>query len=199
VATSYLSGAVACVFLTSVAPAAAAPIPAAITGCVGSTCTIEPTGGPVAVDPTGFTLDIDWAPDCLELVANSDGEWWMRLNFEFTGEHDGTENFGTVTLYDKHGLPIPALNVQFDDTNVVGNVIPAVYQIFGPEDTPFIIQGLSLTNSDGSGVDTMNWVSARFFDSAPAECPQCPVPEPSVMLLVGAGLAGTLIRRRRQA
>ena len=175
--------------------ASAAPILAGISGCVGSTCTVEPNGGPAPLDPAGFTMDVDFGPDCLELLPEAEGEWRVVLRYEFTGIHGGTESFGTLTLLDKNHAPIAPLNEQFDDTNVVGNVIPAVYEVFGPPDTAFKVYGFGLTLSDGSGVDTLKWVSATFSPAAVGQdC--CRVPEPSLVLLLG--LAGGCMGLRRR-
>jgi hypothetical protein len=172
-------------------PAAwAIPVTAEVTGCVLTSCTVEPVGGPVDVDPLGFTLEVEWFPDYLELLANSEGEWLMKLVFEFTGVHDGTENMGVVTLLDAVGNPIGALNEQFDDLNPLTQ---ANYEIFGPADTAFPIHGFTLGLSDGSDVTTMRWVSARFSPAAIVA-----VPEPASLLLLGAGIGVALARRARR-
>lgn len=58
--------------------AQAAPIMADVTDCVSSAirlsnnCTVEPEGGPVALNPLGFTLDVDWMRQRVELLGGSD-------------------------------------------------------------------------------------------------------------------------------
>src|SRR5687768_15845909 len=39
----------------------AAPILADVIGCGGLTCIVEPVDGPVDLDPTSFTLDVEWS------------------------------------------------------------------------------------------------------------------------------------------
>ena len=54
----------------------AAPIVSEVVSCSGGalgTCTIEPTGGPVAVDPTGFTLEVMWGPDYIFVTEDPGG------------------------------------------------------------------------------------------------------------------------------
>lgn len=167
--------------------AAAAPIPSHVVGCIGETCIAAPDGGPVAVDPTGFTLEALW-PDYIELLENpGGGHWLMKVLFQYTGTHDGTESMGQIQLLDKLGAPIAALNVQFDDLNPLEQ---ANYEIFGPLNQPFKIYGFQLALSDGSGVDTLDWVAVSF---SPAR-----IPEPSMLLLAAAGLGVGLLRHRRR-
>ena len=174
--------------------ASAAPIIATVVGCTGGafgTCTVEPVGGPVDVDPLGFTLDVGWGPDYIHFNEDPGGgtqSGLMRLFFDFTGTHDGTEDLGDITLLDAFGNPIPGLSVGFDDLNPVAGVVRANYEIFGPS---AFVHGFLLSPSEGSGVDTMRWTRAEIW---PAELVQ--VPEPSVLCLLGAGL-GLAIRRRR--
>ena len=49
-------------------PAVAAPIAAHVVGCVGDSCTAAPDGGPVSIDPDGFTLDVFWGPGFIALT-----------------------------------------------------------------------------------------------------------------------------------
>ncbi len=172
-------------------PATAAPIASHVIGCVGTVCSAEPDGGPVAVDPLGFTLDAFWGADFIELDEDpGGGHWNMRVLFQFTGVHGGLEHFGVISLLDAGGAAIGALNVQFDDLNPLQQ---ANYEIFGPLDQPFRVYGFQLALSDGSGVDTMDWVRVTF---SPASVPS--VPEPATACLVVLGAVAALRRRRRQ-
>jgi hypothetical protein len=169
-------------------PVEAAPIDSHVVGCLAGACTAAPDGGPVAVDPLGFTLDAFWGPEVIVLDENpAGGHWNMRVLYQFTGTHTGLEHMGAITLLDAAGLPIGALNVQFDDLNPLQQ---ANYEIFGPLDQPFSVYGFQLAPSDGSGVDTMDWVSVTFF---PATAPA--VPEPALALLVGLGALLVVARR----
>ena len=111
----------------------------------------------------------------------------MKLFFDFTGTHEGTEHLGDITFLDSVGNPILSPSVGFDDLNPVAGVVTANYEIFGPA---AFIHGFMLSLSEGSGVDTMRWTGATIY---PASLVQ--VPEPSVLLLLGAGIA-LAIRRR---
>jgi hypothetical protein len=190
--------AIAALFLMS-STAQAAVISSSVS-CVLQMCTVEPLGGPVPVDPTGFTLETDWQPQHVELLGVVEtGDWWaLTLVFDFTGLHDGTEHWGPITLLDQHGVAVPSLNTQFDDTNIVGNSVIVNYQIFnqGADFQNFFLYGLHLALSDGSGVDTMEWVLARF---SPAATGITQIPEPSMLLLMGGALAVCLRRVPRGA
>ena len=129
---SRIAGAVAALSIMCVLPATALPIDAHVVGCVGDFCTAAPDGGPVAVDPLGFTLDAFWGPDIITLLEDpGGGNWNMQVLFQFTGTHTGLEHMGAITLLDAVGAPIAALNVQFDDLNPLQR---ANYEIFGPLD-----------------------------------------------------------------
>jgi hypothetical protein len=176
---------------TSASSATAAPIDAHVVGCAGDSCTAAPDGGPVPVDPLGFTLDVFWGPDVIELAEDpGGGHWNMQVLFQFTGEHNGLEHFGAISLLDAAGVPIAALNVQFDDLNPLQR---ANYEIFGPLDQPFPVSGFQLAASDGSGVDTMDWVSVSFFPATATR-----VPEPSVVILVALGAVALVTRQIRR-
>ena len=177
------------VFFCGSALAIGAPINAEVISCVADTCTIEPVDGPVNVDPLGFTMDVVWGPNYLLLNEDPGGHGFMRLFFNFTGVHEGTEHLGNIVLRDAAGLPIPGLDVEFDDLNPVAGVVTANYEIFGPSS---FLHGFSLSLSEGSGVDTMEWTGATIF---PAELVRVRVPEPSVLCLFAAGL-GIVMRRR---
>jgi hypothetical protein len=174
--------------------AVAAPIFAEVVACGGgafSTCAVEPVGGPVDVDPLGFTLDVRWGPDYIRFIDTSGGgtqSGHMRLYFDFTGTHEGTEHLGDITLLNAAGNPIPGLNVGFDDLNPVAGVVTANYELFG---NSAFVHGFLLSLSEGSGVDTMRWTRAEI---SVAQLVQ--VPEPSILCLLGAGV-GLAIRRRR--
>jgi hypothetical protein len=187
--TRIITAAAAIVAAATAAPlATAAPIESHVVGCVAGACTAAPDGGPVVVDPLGFTLEAFWGPEVIVLDENPPGGHWnMRVLYQFSGAHNGLEHMGAITLLDAGGLPIAALNVQFDDLNPLQQ---ANYEIFGPLDQPFSIYGFQLADSDGSGVDTMDWVSVTFF---PATAPA--VPEPALALLVGLGAVAFLARR----
>jgi len=170
-------------------PAAAAPITSHVVGCVAGGCTAAPDGGPVAVDPLGFTLEAFWGPEVIVLDEDpGGGHWNMRVLFQFTGTHTGLEHMGAISLLDAGGLPIASLDVEFDDLNPLQQ---ANYEIFGPLDQPFSIYGFQLEQSDGSGVDTMDWVSVSF---TPASVP-ADVPEPALLALMGMGAAALSARR----
>ena len=173
----------------------AAPILAEVVGCTGGalgTCTVEPVGGPVDVDPLGFTLEVIWGPDYIFFTEDPGGgtqDGLMNLFFDFTGTHEGTEHLGIdIAFLDAAGNPIPGLVAGFDDLNAVGGVVTAHYYIFGPSTA---IHGFFLELSEGSGVTTMAWTRATIWPAALVE-----VPEPSILYLLGAGL-GVAIRRRR--
>lgn len=172
-------------------PATALPIDAHVVGCLGDICTAAPEDGPVPVDPLGFTLDVFWGPDVIALAEDpGGGHWNMQVLFQFTGEHTGLEHFGSISLLDDAGMPIAALNVQFDDLNPLQR---ANYEIFGALDQPFPVYGFQLGSSDGSGVDTMDWVSVSFFPATAGT-----VPEPSVVVLVALAAAAIVTRQIRR-
>lgn len=173
--------------------AGAVPVFADVVSCSGGllgTCTVEPVGGPVDVDPLGFTLEVDFSAVLLFTPDPGGGsqQGSMRLFFDFTGTHDGTEGLGNITFLDVLGNPILDPNVGFDDLNPVAGVVTVNYEIFG--DSAFI-GGFTLSLSDGSGVDSMQWTRATIFPTS-----LVPVPEPSVLWLLGAGLALALRRAR---
>ena len=185
---SRMAAALAAAWMLFVLPAAAAPIDAHVVGCAGDICTAAPDGGAVAVDPLGFTLDVFWGADVITLLQDpGGGHWNMRVLFQFTGTHDGTETMGAVTLLDALGSPIGALNVQFDDLNPLQR---ANYEIFGPLDQPFPVYGFQMAFSDGSGVDTMDWVNVSFL---PAEAQIAP--EPSVLALIALAVVAVVARQ----
>jgi hypothetical protein len=183
----------AALLLSSANLAVADPVLADVVDCSGDllgTCTIEPVGGPVDVDPLGFTLEVTFSPVLL-FTPDPDGgtqDGFMRLFFNFTGTHAGTEHLGDITFLDGLGNPILDPNVGFDDLNPVAGVVTVNYEIFG---NSALISGFLLSLSDGSGVDTMQWTRATIFPTSLVE-----VPEPSVLWLLGAGL-GLAFRRRR--
>src|SRR5687768_10874465 len=115
---SRIAGACVAAWFSCALPAAAAPIDAHVAGCVGDFCTAAPDGGPVSLDPLGFTLDVFWGPDFITLTEDpGGGHWNMQVLFQYTGTHSGLEHMGVATLLDAGGAPIGALNVQFDDLN----------------------------------------------------------------------------------
>ena len=189
----WLSTAAVGILLSTGAVAHAAVIPATVACALGA-CTVTPNAAPIAVDPNGFTLDLDWAPQDIVLSGLEQNDWWaLVLHFDFTGTHDGTDNFGVITLVDEFGVAVANLNEQFDDVHVAGNSFTANYQIFndGADFDEFFVRGLQLAFSDGSGVDTLDFTKAVF---SPASVR---VPEPVSILLLGAGLAAVGRRRFR--
>jgi hypothetical protein len=188
---SRIAAAFAAAWMICALPAAAATIDAHVVGCVGDFCTAAPDGGPVSVDPTGFTLDVFWGPDFITLTEDPPGgHWIMQLLFQFTGTHGGGEPMGVVTLLDAVGAPIAALNEQFDDLNPLAR---ANYEIFGPLDQPFDVYGFQLALSDGDGVDTMDWVSVSFTPATATT-----VPEPEVLALIAIGAVALITRQVRR-
>ena len=178
----------------------AAPIAADVVSCTGGalgTCTVEPIGGPVDVDPTGFTMEVIWGPDYLFFTEDPFGgtqSGLLRLFFNYTGLHDGTEGFAIdLAFLDADGNPIPGPGPTggFDDLNPVAGVVTVNYDLFGGS-AP--IYGFSIGASDGSGVTTMAWTGATIF---PTEL--VPVPEPSILFLLGAGVGLTIRRHRARA
>jgi len=188
---SRIAGAFAAAWIMGALPATAAPIDAHVVGCIGDFCTAAPDGGPVSVDPDGFTLDVFWGPDVITLTEDpGGGHWNMQVLFQFTGTHSGLEHMGAVTLLDAVGAPIAALNVQFDDLNPLER---ANYEIFGPLDQPFPVHGFQLALSDAPGVDTMDWVSVSFFPATATTAP-----EPEVIALVSVAVVAVLVRQIRK-
>ena len=184
------------ILLSSATTAVAVPVLAEVVGCTGGplgTCTVEPIGGPVDVDPLGFTLEVTWGPEHILFTPDPGGgtqSGLMKLFFNFTGTHEGTEHLGDITFLDAGGNPILDPNVGFDDLNPVAGVVTANYEIFGAST---FIHGFTLSLSEGSGVDSMQWTGGTIF---PASLVQ--VPEPSILLLLGAGF-GLAVRRRSRA
>lgn len=196
--TTLLAGAL----LMMSSSASAAVISSGIT-CVLQTCTVEPDGGPVAVDPGGFTLEVAWSSQMLELLGVIDsGDWWaLNLEFDFTGAHGGVDNWGVITLLDQMGNAIgfgDGLNPQFDDSNPVGNTLMVNYEIHnsGLANQNHFIYGFRLALSDSPGLVTMDWVSARF---SPAAVHIAPVAERATLLLLGVGLGAAGLRRYRRS
>jgi hypothetical protein len=184
-----VAAAVLALLLPGASTTTAAPIFADVIGCGGLTCIVEPVGGPVDLDPTSFTLDVEWSQMLHYLDLDDRGV--MRLIFEYTGEHEGTEHFSNITLLDHSGSAIPSLTVAFDDANPLAGILTATFDIIGPE---ALLGGFRLGPSDGSGVDTLRWTRATIF---PTELAQ--VPEPSALLLLAAGLGMAAMRCRRKA
>jgi hypothetical protein len=188
-----VAGLALALLLGSANVAGAVPVLAEVIGCTGGllgTCTVEPIGGPVDVDPLGFTLEVMWGPDYLLFTPEPGGgsqQGLMKLFFTYTGNHDGTEHLGNITFLDAGGNPILDPSVGFDDLNPVAGVVTANYEIFGGS---AFIHGFTLSLGDGSGVDSMKWTGATIQPTSLVQ-----VPEPSVLLLLGSGLA-LAIRRR---
>jgi len=182
------------ILLSGATSAVAVPVLAEVVACSGGllgTSTVEPIGGPVDVNPLGFTLEVTWGPDYILFTEDPGGgtqSGLMKLFFNFTGTHEGTEHLGDITFLDAGGNPILNPNVGFDDLNPIAGVVTANYEIFGPSS---FIHGFTLSLSEGSGVDTMQWTRATIF---PASIVQ--VPEPSALWLFAAGL-GLALRKRR--
>ena len=154
---------------------------------------MEPVGGPVAVDPLAFTLEVMWGPDFLLFTPENDGGvvGLMRLFFNFTGTHEGTLHLGDITFLDADGNPILDPNVGFDDLNPVAGVLRVNYEIFGNSG---FIHGFSLSLSDGSGVDSMEWTRAEILPTSLVR-----VPEPFSLWLLGPGLGLAVWRHRARS
>ena len=97
------------ILLSSATMAVAVPVLADVVSCTGGllgTCTVEPTGGPVDVDPLGFTLEVTWGPDFILFTEDPFGgtqSGHMQLFFTFTGTHDGTEHLETSRSWTRTG------------------------------------------------------------------------------------------------
>ena len=91
---SRIAGAVALTCMVFASSAWAAPIEAHVVGCAGNLCTAAPDGGPVAVDPLGFTLDVFWGPEVITLTEDpAGGHWNMEVLFQFNaGVHSDLLN-----------------------------------------------------------------------------------------------------------
>jgi hypothetical protein len=180
--------------LLAAVTATAAPIASSVS-CVASTCTVTPNGGAVALDPTGFTLDLDWTPQDVVLDALENGDWYgLVLYFDYTGTHDGTEHFGVITLRDGAAAIDANLSPQFDDLHILATSFTANYQVFnqGVDFEEFLVRSLHLALSDGGGADTLTFNKAVFFPASVRAAP-----EPLSLSLLGLGLLGLAARRMR--
>ena len=190
---------------TPFSTAFAVPIPAFISGCDATSCTVAPNGGPVSVDPTGFTLEVDFTPEHIELIEPFDdrGEWLLQLVFDLTGLPDGTEDFGDIDLIEMDGGPILDLNVQFDDQDNNATELVANYEIFGPDTfSSFFVHGFNLALSSvdplPGNLVTLDFAVARFTVRQGAIDQGVWVSEPSTLALLGLGLLGVGYARRRR-
>ena len=125
--------------------------------------------GPGRCHRLGFTLEVTWGPDFILFTEDPFGgtqSGHMHLFFTFTGTHDGTEHLGDITFLDADGNPILDPAVGFDDLNPVAGVVAANYEIFGPSS---FIHGFTLSLSDGSGVDSMQWTRATISPASPSQ------------------------------
>ena len=181
--------------LLTASTTAAAPIASTVTCALGA-CTVTPNSGPVAVDPLGFTLELDWTPQDIVLDGLENGDWWaLTLFFDYTGTHDGTEDFGVITLRDAGGAAVVGLGPDFDDLHIFGTNFTAHYQVFneGADFDEFLVRSLLLALSDGGGVDTLTFQKAVFSPASVREAP-----EPISLSLLATGLAGLAARRFRR-